>query len=179
MYKILNATTYGSKNTAKVKLLLSLGLTFIAFVMASLPEMIYIGRFFGFNGMSFSLASIAPTTVGVFPVFMQPMPIWGYIAFMLSMRFIVFVGTMFIISALSMKIKNNAYTAILAAGILLMPLYLYLFGFELIIPISLLNLVNFNGIVVSPNMFGLIQIISFIAISGLCGRFIIKNFGRT
>jgi hypothetical protein len=179
MYKVLNATAFGSMDTVLMKLLLSLGLTAIAFVAASLPELIYIGRFFSFNNATMPLASVSPTEIGAMPSFMGALPIWFYIVFMLVARFAVYIGIMLIVSALSMKVRNNAYTAILAAGILLLPLFLYLFGFELIVPISLLNLTNFNGIVVSPSILNIVQIIIFITISGLCGQFIIKNFGRS
>ena len=125
------------------------------------------------------LASVAPTEIGGFPPSMGAMPIWTYIVFMLFSRFVVFAGVMLITSALSMKVRNNAYTAILSAGILLLPLFLYLFGFELLNPISLLSLVSFNSIVVSPSVWGAMQVIIFIGISVTCCWYVMKKFGRT
>jgi hypothetical protein len=183
MYKVLNATTFGSKDTVRMKLLLSLGFTFVAFVAASLPELVYIGRYFSFDAVTMPLASVAPTEIGGIPssfLFLGgAMPIWSYIVFMLIGRFVVFAGVMLIISALSMKVRNNAYTAILSAGILLLPLFLYLFGFELLNAFSLLNLVSFNSIIVSPSVSGVIQVVVFVGVSAACGWYVVKRFGRT
>jgi hypothetical protein len=178
MYKVLNATSYGSADTVKIKLLLSLSLTFIVFALTSLPELVYIGRFFGFNGLSKPLASVASTEIGAFPAFIGAIPIWSYIAFMLLMRFAVFAGITLIVSALSMKVKSDSYTALFAAGVLLLPLFLHLFGLELLNPVSLLGLITFNGIIVSPSVLEAVQAAVFASISILCGLFVTKKFGK-
>jgi hypothetical protein len=178
MYKVLNATAFGRRDTVRAKLLLSGGLTLVAFTAASLPELIYIGRFFGYGGAGMPLASVAPTDIGAIPAAFGGAPIWTYIALMLFGRLAVFAGVTLIISALSMRIRNNAYTALVGAGVLLVPLFLYEFGFELLNPLSLLELVTFNGVVVAPSVFKAIQAVVFAVVSAGCGYYVVKRFGR-
>jgi hypothetical protein len=171
MYKILNATVHGHSATVKLKLLFSILLTGIAFISASLPELIYTGRFFGYEGISLPLASI-PDFPNV------SFPIWSYIVLMLFLRFVVFTGIVMIIHAISLKVKNNAYSALISTGILLLPLFLYLFGFNLLNAVSLLSLITVNGIIVSPSFGKAVQTVVFITVSVMCVNYIIRKFGK-
>ena len=182
MYKVLNATAFGRQDTVRVKLLLSLALTFVAFIASTLPELVYIGRFFGYGGIDMRIASIAPVvsesgTIG-FPAFMGGFPIWTYITFMLLARFVIFAGVMLIVSALSMKLRNNAYAALSAAGVLVLPLFLYEVGFTLLTPLSLLELITFNGLVVDAGIFKAVQLVAFAGVATYCGMYVIRRFGR-
>ncbi|MCL2248846.1 MAG: hypothetical protein FWC13_06215 [Oscillospiraceae bacterium] len=176
MYKILNSTLHGHIDTVRIKLLLSSGFTLIAFIFASLPELLYIGRFFGYRGLNFPLASITPTGMGEFPSFVDNLPIWVYIVFLLSMRLTVFMGISLIILALSLKIRNVAYTVLASAGLLLLPVFLHLFGFELLNPISLVNLITLNPLILAPSIVGAMQVAIFAFVSIMCLRYIIRRF---
>ena len=179
MYKILNSTFHGHIDTIRIKLLLSLLFTLIAFVFTSLPELIYIGRFFGYRGLDFPLASIAPTNIGEFPPFIDSFPIWAYIVFLLSMRLTVFMGISVVILALSLKIRNTAYALLASATLLLFPLFLHLFGFELLNSVSLLSLITLNPLILTPSISGGLQVVVFAIISLMCLRYIFKKFGRS
>jgi len=178
MYKVLNSTIYGHSNTVRFKLLLSTSLTAIAFALASLPELIYIGQAYGYAGISLPLASIYPSSTGQIPAFLGNSPIWSYLALMLTLRFMVFIGISFIISALSLKTGNNVYAALAGAGIMLLPLFLHLFGFDLLNAVSLLNLVTFNGIIVAPGIMKSIQLVVFTSVSVICVFYINRKFGK-
>ncbi|MCL2278444.1 MAG: hypothetical protein FWC20_03435 [Oscillospiraceae bacterium] len=178
MYKVLGSTLHGHTDTVKMKLFLSSIFTIASFIFTSLPELIYIGRFFGYPGLGFSLSSILPTNIGGFPAFMSGLPIWTYLVFMLLMRLSVFMGVAVIILAISMKTRNTAYAVLLSSGILVLPLLLHLFGFEFLNALSLLNLITVNPLIVTPSVIGAIQITIFALISIMCRRYIFKNFGR-
>jgi len=178
MYKVLNSTVHGNRDTVRLKLLLSIALAGIAFVFASLPELIYIGQNFGYAGITLPSASIYPTDIGKFRGIFGALPIWSYMVIMLILRFTVFSGIVMIIHALSMKIKNNAYAALAAAGILLLPLFLYLFGFNLFNAFSLLELVTVNGLIVAPGILKSAQAVVFIAACVTSMFYIIRRFGK-
>jgi hypothetical protein len=176
MYKILNSTLHGHIDTVRIKLLLSFGFTLIAFIFTSLPELLYIGRFFGYRGLHFPLASIAPTDLGEFSSFIDSLPIWMYIVFLLSMRLTVFMGISLIILALSLKIRNVAYSVLASTGLLLFPIFLHLFGFELLNPISLVNLIVLNPLILAPSIVGAMQVAIFAFVSIMCLRYIFRRF---
>ncbi|MCL2634762.1 MAG: hypothetical protein FWD34_09655 [Oscillospiraceae bacterium] len=179
MYKILNASPHGHGDTVKLKLMLSAGLVVIAFIIASLPELIYIGRYFGYSGMGAPLASIPPAYLGGFPAFMGIFPIWTYVLFMLFMRLIATAGVAVIVLALSLKLKNNAYAALVGAGVLLAPLFMYRLGLDMIRPFSVAELITANGLIVEPSFLKAAQVILFLIITGCCGWYVTKKFGRS
>jgi hypothetical protein len=179
MYKILNASPHGHADTVRLKLLLSAGTLVLAFIIASLPELIYIGRYFGYAGLGATLASIPPTEIGGFPAFMGSMPVWVYMALMLLLRLLVFAGIMLIILAISLKLRNNAYTALVSAGILLFPLFMFRFGLEFMRVVSVLDLITVNGLIITPTPLKLIQLAVFGYAAGVSGWYVVKKFGRT
>lgn len=171
MYKVLNSTPFGIINTIRAKLLLSAVITFVCYIVAFLPDIIYIGRFFGYGGVNLPISS-------VYPISNINIPIWEYMIVLYLFRFAVFIGIMMIILALSLKIRNNAYTALCAAGILLLPLFIHSFDINLFDWVSLLYLITANGIITSFDLAKSFQIIVFITISAMCARFIYKKFGK-
>ncbi|MDR2533051.1 MAG: hypothetical protein LBC82_09455 [Oscillospiraceae bacterium] len=179
MYKILNASPRGHADTVRLKLLLSAGTMLVILIIASLPDLIYIGRYFGYGGLGAPLASIPPTETGGFPVFMGGLPILLYIMIMLTLRLIIFTGIMLIILALSLKIRNNAYAALISAGILLFPLFMYRFGLNLFAPVSVLELITANGLIVASSAFKAVQVMVFVIITAGSGWYVIRKFGKT
>jgi hypothetical protein len=179
MYKILNASPNGHSDTVRLKLLLSAGAMTVAFIIAQLPELIYIGRYFGYGGLGAGIASLPPGELGGFPAFMGGMPIWLYMALILLLRLLFFAGIMLIILAISLKLRNNVYTALVSALILLFPLFMYYFGLDLFAPVSVFELITTNGLIVAPSAFKATQVFVFMLISAASGWYIIRRFGKT
>jgi len=178
MYKILNSTIHGNSDTVRLKLFLSVSLTAIAFFLAVLPDLIFIGRFYGYAGITLPLASIFPTAEGQIPAVLGSFPVWSYLVLMLVVRFMIFTGIALIISAFSLKTGSNTHTALAGAGIMLLPLFFHLFGFDLLNPVSLLELVTTNGIIMAPDILKIIQAVVFAGISVISVFYIRRKFGK-
>jgi hypothetical protein len=181
MYKILNASPCGHADTVRLKLLLSGGTVLVAFIVAMLPDFIFIGRYFGFGGLMAPLASIPPAyhLTGEFPAFMMGMPILFYIALMMLIRLIFFAGIALMILAISLKVRHSVYAMIVSGMALLFPLLMYRFGLELFAPVSMLNLITANGLIITPSAFKATQVFVFTLISAFSGWYVIKRFGKT
>jgi hypothetical protein len=179
MYKILNASPRGHADTVRLKLLLSGGTMFIAFIIASVPDLIYTGRYFGFGGIGAPVSSIPPAEFGEIPALLGGLPIWLFITFVLLLRLIIFAGIALMILAISLKIRHNAYAILVNAGVLLFPLFMYRFGLNLFNPVSTLELITTNGLIVSPSGFKALQVLVFAGICTVSGWYIIRRFGKT
>ena len=179
MYKILNASPRGHADTVRLKLLLCGGTLLAAFIIASLPDLIYTGRFFGYGGIFAPLASLSAAELGSFPVFMSGMPIAVYIVLMLILRLFFFAGIMLLILAISLRIRHNVYAMLISALILLFPLLMYRFGLELFAPLSVLELITVNGLIIAPSAFKAVQVFVFMIISAVSGWYVIRRFGKT
>jgi len=179
MYKILNASPRGHADTVRLKLLFS-GLTMLAaFMIAFIPDLIYTGRYFGFGVMGAGISSIPPAEFGAVPAFMGGMPIWLFLTFILLLRLIFFAGIAMIILAISLRIKHNVYAILISAGILLFPLLMYRFGLNLFNPVSTLELIITNGLIVAPSPLKALKVIVFTGISAFSGWYVIRKFGKT
>jgi hypothetical protein len=179
MYKILNASPRGHADTVRLKLLLSAGTMVIAFIIASLPDLIYIGRFFGYGGIGAPLASIPPAELGSFPAFIGGLPIWAYMAFILLLRLFFFAGITLIILAVSLKVRHNAYAVLISSLLLLFPLVMYSFGLNLMGAVSVLELITTNGLIIAPSAFKAVQVFVFLILSAVSGWYVIRRFGKT
>jgi hypothetical protein len=179
MYKILNASPRGHADTVRLKLLLAGGTVLAAFIIASIPDLVYTARFYGFGVIGAGASSIPPAEFGTIPAFMGWMPLWLYIGFILLLRLLFFAGIAFIILAISLKVRNNAYAILVSAGILLFPLFMYLFGLNLFNPVSTLELIKTNGLIVAPSALKALKVIVFAIISAGSGWYVIKRFGKT
>ena len=179
MYKILNASPHGHGATVRLKILLCFGAAFIAFVIAELPEFIYIGRYFGFAGLGAPLASIPPAEAAAFPAFMGDVPIAVYLSVVMFVRLFVFTGLMFIILALSLKVRNNAYAIMVSAGVLLVPLIMYRLGLPFFRHFSIMDLMSVNNLIITPSPVKLIQSAVFMYAAGFSVWYVVKKFGRT
>jgi hypothetical protein len=185
MYKILNASPNGHGDTVRMKLLLSGAVVLIAFIIASIPDFVYTRDYYGFAGLTTTVASIYPNpdgwppVIGSFPGFMAGFPIWLYIGIMLLLRLSVFTGIMLIILAISLRIKNNAYTVIICAALLLFPLFMYTFGLDFVGYITLKELITVNGLIVDPKWYKALQVFIFTVLSAGSGWYVVKKFGKT
>jgi hypothetical protein len=179
MYKILNASPRGHADTVRLKLLLSAGTMVVAFIIASLTDLIYVGRFFGYGGISAPLASIPPAELGSFPAFLGGVPILVYIAFIMLLRLFFFTGIMLIILAISLRIRHNAYAILVSSLVLLFPLVMYSFGLHMMGSVSVAELITTNGLITAPSAFKGMQVLVFLIASAVSGWYVIRRFGKT
>jgi hypothetical protein len=56
---------------------------------------------------------------------------------------------------------------------------MYRFGLELFAPVSMLNLITANGLIITPSAFKATQVFVFTLISAFSGWYVIKRFGKT
>lgn len=173
-YKILCTTKYGTDKTRKVKNRVLFLLSSIIFIAAYMPEIIYIGRFYGFPHLNGQLVSIPELSN------LGAIPIWLGIIFLYSIRFLVMILIIPIISAISLKGKNNIITAIIFFLIFVLPIAIYSFaGIEIMSYLSLWSLLSGNIFV--NGSFGVEHIIWLIiltSVSGFSNCFLHRNFGK-
>lgn len=119
MYRIICAAKYGTDKTRKVKTGMTVGLSVLIFLIAYIPELIYIGRFYGFDGLGSKLINIPSLA------YLGSLPIWFAIFVLYALRFGVFLMLIPVISAISLKTKNNVATAIISLLIFAVPMGIY------------------------------------------------------
>ena len=174
-FRILCTTKYGTNKTRKVKTKVSVLLSTFLFLIAYIPEVIYIGRFYGFPNLTGKLLCIPELSN------LGSLPIWFGVAILYVLRLLMVFFLIPIISAISLKSKNNIITAIIFSLIFVLPNVIYaFFDVELMLYFSLWNLLSgawlFNGSSVYIYVF---QVISLITISYICDRFVSRRFGTT
>lgn len=175
MYKILCTTKYGIRKTKQVKNIIMICLTALIFAIAYLPELIYIGRFYGFDGLSSQLISIPELA------YFGCMPIWFAIVFLYLLRFIVLLTLIPVLSAISLKSKNNIITALLCLIVFVIPIgAFYIVKIEFFNNISLWNLLSGSILLRNTSMlYYITQILSLLSISVLSSLFVNHKFGKT
>lgn len=174
-YKILCTTKYGTDKTRKVKNRVLFLLSSIIFIVAYMPEIIYIGRFYGFPHLNAQLLSIPATSnIGI-------LPIWLGVVLLYAIRFLIICLLISIISAISLKSKNNIITAILFCLIFVLPIAIYSFGkIEIMSYLSLWSLLSGNILVDgSLSAEHIILFIILISVSCVSKRFVRHNFGKS
>lgn len=119
MYRIICAAKYGTDKTRKVKTGVTVGLSVLIFLIAYIPELIYIGRFYGFDGIVSKLINIPSLA------YFSSLPIWFAVFVLYALRLVVFLMLIPIISAVSLKTKNNVTAAIISLLIFAVPIGIY------------------------------------------------------
>lgn len=172
-YKILCTTKYGTDKTRKIKTKVIVFLSIFVFIIAYIPEAIYIGRFYGFPNLSGQLLSIPQlSNLGI-------LPIWFGIVILYVMRWLTVILLIPIISAISLRSKNNIITAMIFSLIFVLPIVIYaFFDVKLMLYFSLWNLLS--GSCLLNNSSAYIYIFQFtilLLISYICDRFVHRRFG--
>lgn len=104
-YKIIGTTKFGDKKLRRAKYSAMMCLSVLIFAVSYLPELIYIGKFYGFPALSAPIMSIpALKNFGA-------MPIWSFILIMYLLRFALSAALLPVISSISKRCKNNILTA--------------------------------------------------------------------
>lgn len=119
MYRLICAAKYGTDKTRKAKIGMTVGLSVLIFLIAYIPELIYIGRFYGFDGIDSKLINIPALA------YFGSLPIWFAVFVLYALRLGVFLMLISVISAISLKTKNNVATAITSLLIFAVPMGIY------------------------------------------------------
>lgn len=173
MYKVLGGTKLGIEETRRIKLLVSAFTAFTIFLLAYLPELIYIGRFYGFPGLTAPLMSIPELKA------FGSLPVWCGIGLLYIFRFAVVLLLVPIISALSLLCKNNVSAAAVFSVIFVFPPLLCMIGFEFAEKIGLSSLLTVTVLPGNaPRWLIVIQFMVLFIFSLLGFIFVKRNFGK-
>lgn len=172
-FMIICTTKYGTDKTRKIKTKVMASISMFIFLIAYIPEAIYIGRYYGFSNLTRQLLCIPELS------HLGSLPIWFGIAILYVMRLFTVLLLIPTISAISLKSKNNIITAIIFSLIFVLPNVIYaFFNVELMLYFSLWNLLSgswlFNGSSIYIYVF---QFIMLITVSYICKRFVSRSFG--
>jgi len=174
MYKVLGTTGKGAKSTVLCKLVISMIIAALLFVCAYLPDMILIGKSYGFQGLSVSLTSL--------PSFehFRAFSILGYIILLFTSRLFVCFGVVFMILALSLIIKSNVYTALVAFCAFAGPPLLHVIGINLFDHASLIPLITANTYYLDSQNFilSVLQIALFAFLSVISLLLMLRKFTK-
>jgi hypothetical protein len=174
MYKVLGTTEKGASKTVMCKLLISMGFAVLLFVCAYLPDILLVGKTYGFNGLSISLASLPSF------VHFKAFSIIGYIILLFATRLVVCFGAAILILTLSLAIKNNVYAALVTFCALAGPPLLHEIGIHLFDHASLIPLLATNTYYLgSQNMFvALSQLVLFVVLMIMSLLFMFRKFTK-
>lgn len=174
MVKILASTQKGVKETVLYKLFISIIISIILFILAYIPDIVLIGRTYGFDGLLSSLSNLP--SFECFKYF----SILGYIILLFTTRLIVCLAVSCVILAFSLLIRNTSYTAIAAICILDGPPLLHLLGVHMFDHISLIPFLNTNTYYLfSQNIYVSFLQIAVFAICVFLSLFtLFKQFGK-
>jgi len=173
MYKVLNASKKGIRETVTSKLGVSILTALIIYAIAYIPDLIFIGKFYGFGGLNFPLVSL-PAFSGFGQV-----PIWFYITLLFTLRLLVCVCVAFIVLCFSLIVKNNILAALCAVLAFLAPLFIHIMGISFFDNISMLQLLTINNMFIGlPVWRSIIQCAVFVGTAIISLLFLYKKFGK-
>lgn len=152
MYRITQITPKGNKSLIWLKCQIIIAVSFLFFLMISIPPLVLLGKTYGFSSLSASIISIEC---------LSGSPSWMSIGIgcLLSffLRFFAVLCMSFGIQAIAVKTRNTLLTLFISLFIFLVPILLAYGGYHLIDNISLYPLL-FNGQFVQTQS-GLLQIL--------------------
>lgn len=152
MYRITQITPKGNKSLIWLKCQIIIAVSFLFFLMISIPPLVLLGKTYGFSSLSASIVSIE---------YLSGLPSWMSIGIgcLLSffLRFFAVLCMSFGIQAIAVKTRNTLLTLFISLFIFLVPILLAYGGYHLIDNISLYPLL-FNGQFVQTQS-GLLQIL--------------------
>lgn len=173
MQRLLGSTAYGAEKTRREKEKVAFCLTVFIFLIASLPDVIYIARFYGFPNLCGGLVNIPALS------HFGRLPIWLAVAGLYLFRLAAFLTLIPILSFLSLKSKNNIATALLGIALFAAPIgIVHIFREKLPVDLSLLPLFSGNilqGKKIHP---ALLQAGVLIVIDFLCRKYVCRRFGK-
>lgn len=136
MYKILGTTKYGIDKTRKLKSLILSGMTVLICLIAYLPKIIY-RAFYRFHDITARCISI-PKLVAF-----KSLLLWLAIILLYLLRFTIVLALTPIISAISLKSRNNIITALICLILFVLPIATYsATNIKILSDISLWNLLS-------------------------------------
>lgn len=174
MYRLICAAKYGTDKTRKVKTGVIVGLSVLIFLIAYIPELIYIGRFYGFDGIDSKLINIPSLA------YFGSLPIWVAVFVLYALRLGVFLMLIPLISAFSLKTKNNVTAAIVSLLIFAVPMGIY-YGFQIEFwsKFSFWNLFSGAVLIRGESVYLFIaEMIVLVFLSALSSVYIKRRFGK-
>lgn len=175
MYRLICAAKYGTDKTRKVKTGVTVGLSVLIFFIAYIPELIYIGRFYGFEGFGSKLINIPSLA------YFGSLPIWFAVLVLYALRLGVLFMLISLISAFSLKTKNNVIAAIISLLVFAVPMGIY-YGFhiEFWSKFSLWNLFSGAVLIGGESVYLFIaEMIILAFLSALSSVYIKRRFGKS
>lgn len=175
MYKILGTTKYGIDKTRKMKSLILSGMTALICLIAYVPEIIYIGRFYGFHDITARCISIPELAA------FKSLPIWLSIILLYLLRFTVILAITPIISAVSLRSRNNIITALICLILFVLPIATYsATDIKILSDISLWDLLSGQILINKSSAWLYVIKIIILLFASLVGYFYVrKHFGKT
>ena len=173
MFKVLGTAQKGCRDTAACKIGISLMIAFLLFVSAYVPDLILIGKYYGYGGLSAPLASL--------PAFEHfGISILGYMILLFASRLIVCFGTACIILAVSLLTKRKIYTALISLCTFVGPPLLHMANIRLFDYISFIPLFRTNLYYLGSQkaVISVIQIAAFILLVIISLIFIFRKFTK-
>lgn len=174
MYRLICAAKYGTDKTRKVKTGVIVGLSVLIFLIAYIPELIYIGRFYGFEGFGSKLINIPSLA------YFGSLPIWFAVLVLYALRLGVLFMLISLISAFSLKTKNNVIAAIISLLVFAVPMGIY-YGFhiEFWSKFSLWNLFSGAVLIGGESVYLFIaEMIILAFLSALSSLYVKSRFGK-
>lgn len=174
MYRLICAAKYGTDKTRKVKTGVTVELSVLIFLIAYIPELIYIGRFYGFEGLGSKLINIPSLA------YFGSLPIWFAVLVLYVLRLGVFLMLIPIISAFSLKTKNNVIAAIISLLVFAVPMGIY-YGFQIEFwsKFSFWNLFSGAVLIRGESVYLFIaEMIVLVFLSALSSLYVKSRFGK-
>lgn len=152
MHRVTQTTLKGNKPLIRIKCEITIMISFIFFVMMTIPPLVLLGQTYGFSSLSASIVSIE--SLSILPSWMS-IGMGCLLSFLL--RFFAVLCLTFGIQAIAVKTRNTLLTLFISIFIFLVPILLAYGGYHLLDNISLYPLL-FNGQFVQTAS-GLLQIL--------------------
>lgn len=131
MLKMILCYKRGRMHTAKVKILICIGITTMLFLINYLPDMIQASRTYGLSGWASSIYSIP--SLADFPI---DMSVGGYLFLLFAERYLMALCTLCIIFTFSLYAKNMIGTTLPLMFLLVVPLLVDLLGIDIVRNVS-------------------------------------------
>ena len=151
---ILNTTPKGRKHTSKTKVAVCVIASVSIFIISIIPEIFKISQVYGFSGIDSSIVSLEH-----FRTLSPHISILGYIVIMYAARLIMLTSIMLLILWISLKLKNTIYSILITSSLLIMPMILFLLGFDVIRNISIIPVLNISKVILAGGKLYLLYVI--------------------
>ena len=132
---ILNATKKGRNITAKRKILATILIGTILYLISITPEILYTLKVYGLNSLSSGINSIS-----YFAKVNSNMPILVYMILFYVVRYVSYIMIIFIIEYISLLLKNQVFAIFTSACLLTLPFILCVLKFTDIVVLPFINL---------------------------------------